>query len=168
MTFSRLSVGRSARTLLAAALLAAAGAASAQTQLLNASYDVAREFYKDINAAFVPAYKKATGKDVKTPTQENTDKKSSGFSPLQNLCTALDIFVAAAEKAGKDLNQHTWEQGLESLGKIALPTSPNASFGPNKPDGQDSFQLERQDPSWTTKSSAPEFIPIGKPILLTS
>ena len=49
---------------LAVALLAASGFASAQT-LLNASYDVAREFYKDINAAFVPYYKKTAGKDVK-------------------------------------------------------------------------------------------------------
>jgi sulfate transport system substrate-binding protein len=38
--------------------------ASAQT-LLNASYDVAREFYKDYNAAFIANYKKTTGKDVK-------------------------------------------------------------------------------------------------------
>ncbi len=38
--------------------------ASAQT-LLNASYDVSREFYKDYNAAFVANYKKTTGKDVK-------------------------------------------------------------------------------------------------------
>jgi sulfate/thiosulfate transport system substrate-binding protein len=45
--------------------LAASGFASAQQTLLNVSYDVAREFYKDINAAFVPYYKKATGKDVK-------------------------------------------------------------------------------------------------------
>ncbi len=37
---------------------------SAQT-LLNASYDVAREFYKEYNAAFVANYKKTTGKDVK-------------------------------------------------------------------------------------------------------
>ena len=37
---------------------------SAQT-LLNASYDVAREFYKDYNAAFIANYKKTTGKDVK-------------------------------------------------------------------------------------------------------
>ncbi len=51
---------------LAAALLAASGLASAQQQtLLNVSYDVAREFYKDINAAFVPWYKKTAGKDVK-------------------------------------------------------------------------------------------------------
>ena len=39
--------------------------AVAQTTLLNASYDVAREFYKDYNAAFVANYKKTTGKDVK-------------------------------------------------------------------------------------------------------
>ncbi|MFC5497257.1 sulfate ABC transporter substrate-binding protein [Caenimonas terrae] len=51
---------------LAALAVAASGLASAQQQtLLNASYDVAREFYKDINAAFVPAYRKATGKEVK-------------------------------------------------------------------------------------------------------
>ena len=49
---------------LAAAMLAAGPLASAQT-LLNASYDVAREFYKDYNAAFVAHYKKTTGKDVK-------------------------------------------------------------------------------------------------------
>lgn len=46
-------------------VLAISGAASAQQTLLNVSYDVAREFYKDINAAFVPWYKKTTGKDVK-------------------------------------------------------------------------------------------------------
>ena len=53
------------KLLLAAAALAASGLASAQQTLLNVSYDVAREFYKDVNAAFVPWYKKATGKDVK-------------------------------------------------------------------------------------------------------
>lgn len=53
------------KLLLAAAAFAAAGAASAQQTMLNVSYDVAREFYKDINAAFVPWYKKTAGKDVK-------------------------------------------------------------------------------------------------------
>ncbi|MDR6537714.1 sulfate ABC transporter substrate-binding protein [Variovorax soli] len=56
---------KTTKTLIAAlALAAAAGTASAQT-LLNVSYDVAREFYKDYNAAFVANYKKTTGKDVK-------------------------------------------------------------------------------------------------------
>lgn len=53
------------KLLLAAAALAASGIASAQQTLLNVSYDVAREFYKDVNAAFVPWYKKNTGKEVK-------------------------------------------------------------------------------------------------------
>jgi sulfate transport system substrate-binding protein len=54
------------KTILGALVLAAAGAASAQpTTLLNVSYDVAREFYKDYNAAFVAHYKKTTGKDIK-------------------------------------------------------------------------------------------------------
>ena len=51
--------------LLGAALSLSAAGAFAQTTLLNASYDVAREFYKDINPAFAAHYKKATGKDVK-------------------------------------------------------------------------------------------------------
>ena len=56
----------SLKSLLAAVALTAGGLAGAQTQtLLNVSYDVAREFYKDINPAFVANYKKATGKDVK-------------------------------------------------------------------------------------------------------
>ena len=53
------------KTLLAAVALAASGAASAQNQLLNVSYDVAREFYKDYNTAFVSHYKKTKGVDVK-------------------------------------------------------------------------------------------------------
>ena len=51
--------------LLLALSLAASGAALAQNQLLNVSYDVAREFYKDYNAAFVAHYKKTTGQDIK-------------------------------------------------------------------------------------------------------
>lgn len=50
---------------LGAAALTIASLASAQTTLLNVSYDVAREFYKDINAAFVAQYKKTTAKDIK-------------------------------------------------------------------------------------------------------
>ena len=52
------------RFTLAALVLSASALAPAQT-LLNASYDVAREFYKDYNAAFIAHIKKTTGKDVK-------------------------------------------------------------------------------------------------------
>jgi sulfate/thiosulfate transport system substrate-binding protein len=50
---------------LAALALTASNLAAAQTTLLNVSYDVAREFYKDINAGFIANYKKNTGKDIK-------------------------------------------------------------------------------------------------------
>jgi len=53
------------KSITVATLLAVSGLnVSAQT-LLNASYDVAREFYKDYNAAFIANYKKTTGKDIK-------------------------------------------------------------------------------------------------------
>jgi len=45
--------------------LSASQLVAAQTVLLNASYDVAREFYKDYNSAFVAHYKKTTGKDIR-------------------------------------------------------------------------------------------------------
>jgi sulfate transport system substrate-binding protein len=48
-----------------ATLLAVSGLQVSAQTLLNASYDVAREFYKEYNAAFVANYKKTTGKDVK-------------------------------------------------------------------------------------------------------
>lgn len=52
-------------SVLASVLLALAAApASAQVTLLNVSYDVMRDFYKDLNPAFVQSYKHKTGKDV--------------------------------------------------------------------------------------------------------
>ena len=53
------------KLLLASVALAASGLASAQQTLLNVSYDVAREFYKDYNAAFVAHYRKTTGKELR-------------------------------------------------------------------------------------------------------
>lgn len=53
------------RVALAAVALSTSALASAQTTLLNVSYDVAREFYKDINVAFAANYKKSTGRDIK-------------------------------------------------------------------------------------------------------
>jgi sulfate/thiosulfate transport system substrate-binding protein len=53
------------RAALAAVALSTSALAGAQTTLLNVSYDVAREFYKDINVAFAANHKKSTGKDIK-------------------------------------------------------------------------------------------------------
>ncbi len=53
------------KTLVVSLALSASSVVMAQNSLLNVSYDVAREFYKDYNAAFVAHYKKTTGQDVK-------------------------------------------------------------------------------------------------------
>lgn len=53
------------RVLLAFALGAAAlPTIAAPVELLNVSYDVARELYKDVNPAFIAEWKKTTGEDV--------------------------------------------------------------------------------------------------------
>lgn len=54
-----------AGAVLALGVAAAATPALAQQGLLNASYDVAREFYREINPAFVKHYKESAGKDIK-------------------------------------------------------------------------------------------------------
>ena len=56
---------RSLRHLIATLSFTASTLALAQSTLLNVSYDVSREFYKDFNAAFVTHYKKTTGQDIK-------------------------------------------------------------------------------------------------------
>ncbi|BDT67480.1 sulfate-binding protein [Comamonadaceae bacterium OS-1] len=79
----------SVRALFAGLLLAVSGMASAQqTTLLNGSYDVAREFYKDYNAAFVAHIKKTTGKDVKI------DQSHAGSSAIaRSVAEGLDADV---------------------------------------------------------------------------
>jgi sulfate transport system substrate-binding protein len=51
---------------------------SGPTSLLNASYDVSRELYKDVNAAFIADWKKKTGEDI-------TINQSHGGSTKQAL-----------------------------------------------------------------------------------
>ncbi|SAK89489.1 sulfate-binding protein [Caballeronia fortuita] len=60
------------------ALGIAASAAHADTTLLNVSYDVTRELYKDIDAAFVADYRKKTGETVSV-------RQSHGASSAQAL-----------------------------------------------------------------------------------
>src|SRR5512147_2694998 len=47
-----------------AALLALIGPATAQTTLLNVSYDVMRDYYKELNPAFQKFWQAKTGQDV--------------------------------------------------------------------------------------------------------
>ncbi|HOI52999.1 MAG TPA: sulfate ABC transporter substrate-binding protein [Azonexus sp.] len=64
-------------TLLALSCLLA-GAVHAQSSLLNVSYDVSRELYKEINPAFVAAWKKQGGADVTINQSHGGSSKQAG------------------------------------------------------------------------------------------
>lgn len=85
------------RWLLALALGAAAlplSVQAAETELLNVSYDVARELYKDINPAFIADWKKKTGETV-------TVKQSHGGSSKQarSVADGLEASVVTMNQA---------------------------------------------------------------------
>ncbi|WP_048441051.1 sulfate ABC transporter substrate-binding protein [Caenimonas sp. SL110] len=114
--------------ILAGALLAASSVASAQT-LLNASYDVAREFYKDINAAFVPAYKKATGKDVKIDQAHGGSSAQARAvadgldADVVTMNTTTDIeFLAEKGVVAKDWNKRFPDNAAPTTSTMLLLT----------------------------------------------
>jgi len=78
----------SRRALLASALLATLPASvpafAAGTSLLNVSYDVSREFYKDFNAAFAAQWKKASGEDI-TLNQSHGGSSKQARSVVEGL-----------------------------------------------------------------------------------
>ncbi|WP_288380071.1 sulfate ABC transporter substrate-binding protein [uncultured Massilia sp.] len=84
------------RLILALALGAALplSASAAAPELLNVSYDVARELYKDINPAFIAAYKQQTGETVSI-------KQSHGGSSKQARAVAdgLEASVVTMNQA---------------------------------------------------------------------
>ncbi len=93
MTYNKFAFALGAS--LAAATLSFAPVAQAnEVTLLNVSYDVARELYKDINPAFAAAYKKSTGTDV-------TIKQSHGGSSKQARAVAdgLEASVVTMNQA---------------------------------------------------------------------
>ena len=96
---------------LASALSLSGFAVSAQT-LLNASYDVAREFYKDYNAAFVAHYKKTTGKDVKIDQAHGGSSAQARAvndgldADVVTMNTTTDVdFLASTGVVAKDWNK---------------------------------------------------------------
>jgi sulfate/thiosulfate transport system substrate-binding protein len=76
------------RTTLAALAIGLASTAGAQDTLLNVSYDVAREFYRDYNAAFAAHHRKTTGKDIKV---EQAHGGSSAQARAVNDGLAADV-----------------------------------------------------------------------------
>jgi sulfate/thiosulfate transport system substrate-binding protein len=98
----------SRRHLIAAAPLALFGlpSAFAAQSLLNVSYDVSREFYKDFNAAFAAHWKKTTGEDL-------TLNQSHGGSSRQarSVVDGLEADVIT-------MNQHNDIDLLAERGKL--------------------------------------------------
>jgi len=81
-------------TFAAASLTLPVAASANEVTLLNVSYDVARELYKEINPAFEAAYKKQTGTDVNV-------KQSHGGSSKQarSVADGLEASVVTMNQA---------------------------------------------------------------------
>jgi hypothetical protein len=110
----------------------------------------------------------ATGQTVLTQEEETKNSKSTGFAAMSTTCAALQMFVAGAKAAGANLTPDTWLKGLEGVGKIELAAAPQASFAPNKPDGQDSFQLMQYNKQYVPGGSGvQQMLPVGQPIQFT-
>ena len=75
-----LAAGMTAMTL----ALGGISTAHADTSLLNVSYDVTRELYKDINAGFITAYKEKSGETVSI-RQSHGASSAQALSVLQGL-----------------------------------------------------------------------------------
>jgi len=90
--------------------LAISGGAIAQTSLLNVSYDVARELYKDINPAFAASWKAQTGETLTLKQSHGGSSKQAGaiIAGLQadvitmNQAPDIDILVERGGLVKKD------------------------------------------------------------------
>ena len=100
-TTRRQLLRNAAAALTAVAGLMPAGAALAAPPLLNVSYDVSREFYKDYNKAFAAHWKKTTGEDiVLNQSHGGSSKQARGViegleADVITMNQALDIDVVA-------------------------------------------------------------------------
>lgn len=70
--------GRLLRRSMATVAVLTAGSAFAQTAILNVSYDVSRELYKEINPAFVAAWKQQGGADITVNQSHGGSSKQAG------------------------------------------------------------------------------------------
>jgi Periplasmic binding protein len=112
-------------------------------------------------------YEDASGVDVLTPEEEAAQGESTGFPALTIACSSLDLFRAAAEAAGDELNQSSFREGVESVGEISLARAPVASYGRDKYDGVDELRLFRFNPAYEPDGPEPVGLPVGDPIPLS-
>lgn len=109
-----------------AAVFAVPGQA-AETTLLNVSYDVAREFYKDLNAAFVEHYKQTTGKDIEV-VQSHAGSSAQARAVADGLeadVVTMNTTTDVDFLAGKGVVAQDWRQKFPNN---AAPTTSTMLF----------------------------------------
>lgn len=102
------------RRSVAALSLLFAGTALAQTTILNVSYDVSRELYKDINPAFAAAWKQKNGAEVTVNQSHGGSSKQAGavIGGLEadvitmNQSPDIDILVERGGLVAADWRKH--------------------------------------------------------------
>jgi sulfate transport system substrate-binding protein len=104
------------------------GAAVAGTTLLNVSYDVSREYYKDLNAAFIQSWKDKTGESI-TINQSHGGSSKQARSVIDGLpadvismnrSPDIDILHERAKLIPKD-----WQTRLPNA---SVPTASTSVF----------------------------------------
>ena len=76
------------------------------------------------------------------------------FNPIMAYCRWLQAFVLIATAAGPDLTHDTFSEAAYGLGDFTLPAQPYNSFGPDKPDANDSYRLAEYDASVGARGEA--------------
>jgi sulfate transport system substrate-binding protein len=116
---------------LAAAFLGCMGDASpdgaAAIELLNASYDPTRELWRELNEAFIPAYRQQTGLDV-TVTQSHAASGSQARAIVDGLpadVATLSLWQDTEQLHKAGLLKDGWE---ESLPNRSLPYTSTVVF----------------------------------------
>lgn len=111
------------------------------------------------------AYTAATGNEILPPSEESQTEQSTGAPSLTTGCQAMWIFVQAALAAGPDLNHQTWAEGVISIGDFTMPDGRLGSFGPDKPDAPDEFELVQLDPAFDPDEGGQPYVLIGEPLV---
>ena len=112
LKLNHISLQRALFSMLACVVWGLSSPAGAQT-LLNVSYDVSREFFKAVNAAFVANHKKNKGGDVKV------DQSHGGYSAQARAVNdglEADVFISWENEA------HLLEKEFGSKVDIVYPS----------------------------------------------
>jgi sulfate/thiosulfate transport system substrate-binding protein len=101
-----------------AAVLSGTAFAEAPNKILNASYDIGRELFVDINAAFIPKYKAETGKDLEV-SQSHAGSSKQARAILEGLEADVVTFNQVT-----DIDALVRAASFPTTGRRILPTMP--------------------------------------------